>query len=100
VNPIYFDYPYQDNDDVTIQLPSDWQVENVSKPQHIEFKVCLYRSQAEKQDASVHLTRQLGFSGVLRDATYYAALRNFYQQVRTGDEQQIILTRSGPTAQN
>jgi hypothetical protein len=31
---------------------------------------------------------------------YYPALRNFYQAVRTGDEEQIILQPAGSRASN
>jgi hypothetical protein len=34
------------------------------------------------------------------DAKYYSALRDFYQTVRTGDEQQIVLQPGVATASN
>jgi len=100
VNPIYFSYPYQDSDDVTIQLPPGWQTGSLPKPQDIETKVCQYKSQAQQQNASLHLTRQLAFAFIFLDAKYYGALRGFYQQVRTGDEQQIVLNGNASSARN
>jgi len=35
---------------------------------------------------------------MLLDQKYYAALRNFFQAVRTGDEEQIVLQPIGATA--
>jgi len=40
---------------------------------------------------TLHLTRRLTVNFLLVDQEYYPAVRNFFQTVRTGDEEQIVL---------
>jgi hypothetical protein len=47
----------------------------------------------------LHLTRKLEINTLTIDQKYYAPLRSFYQIVKTGDDQQIIL-QLGATASN
>jgi len=49
---------------------------------------------------TLHLTRVLRSDLLMIDAKNYPALRNFYQLVRTGDEEQIILQPVGAQASN
>ncbi len=100
VHPIYFSYPYEDLDDVTIDLPLGWQISNLPQQKDIDVKVCTYHSEAQNKGGSLHITRQLMMNVLMLDPKYYEALRNFYEQVRTGDEQPVILSSSAASAQN
>jgi hypothetical protein len=48
----------------------------------------------------VHLNRVLNLDLLLLEAKYYPALRNFFQVVRTGDEEQVVLQPIGARASN
>jgi Domain of Unknown Function with PDB structure (DUF3858) len=87
-------------DDVSIDLPPGWQISGLPAVKNIDRKVCSYHVEAEKKGAAVHVTRQLTVNFMMLDPKYYGALRNFYQEVRTGDEQQIILSASAATPGN
>ena len=100
VYPIYFEYPYQKIDDVTVDLPPDWQVSSVPPQKTQDSNVVLYDMKVESGKGTVHVVRKLNVDIVLVDVKYYAALRNFFQIVRTGDEQQILLQPSNATASN
>lgn len=91
VHPIYMNYPYEKDDDVTIQLPAGWQVESLPKPQTQDGKVVTYAVKVENDHSTLHLTRKLSWNFLLLDQKYYPSLRNFFQVVRTADEQQIVL---------
>jgi Domain of Unknown Function with PDB structure (DUF3857) len=99
VHPVYFNYAYQDQDDVTIELPAGWQVSSLPMPQNIDGHVVLYHTDAQNNGGSLHVTRQLTVNMLMLDTKYYGALRNFYQQVRTGDEQAIVLSSVASAAQ-
>jgi len=99
VHPIYFNYAYQDQDDVIIELSGGWQINSLPMPQNIDGHVVLYHMDAQNNGGSLHLTRQLTVNMLMLDTKYYGALRNFYQQVRTGDEQQIVLSSVASAAQ-
>jgi hypothetical protein len=63
-----------------------------------EGKVCSYNTSAENHLGTLHLTRKLNIDVLLLDAKYYGALRQFFQVVKTGDEQQIVVQPGGISA--
>jgi hypothetical protein len=100
VHPIYFDYPYEKWDDVTIALPSGWRVDSVPPGQDQDNRVVGYSLKAEDGKDALHLTRKVKVNIVILDPKYYPALRAFFQGVRTADEQQIALLPGSATASN
>ena len=100
VHPIYFEYPYAKTDDVTIDLPLGWQVQSLPQPQDQDAHVVSYSLKAEKDAASLHLARKLTVDFLLFGVEYYPALRSFFQVVRTGDEEQIVLQPGTASASN
>lgn len=91
VNPIYFEFPSEKVDDVTITLPEGWQVGSLPPAQDEGGKAVGYMIKAEGDKQTLHLARKLKIDLILLDVKYYAALRDFFQVVRKGDEQQIVL---------
>jgi hypothetical protein len=100
VHPIYFDFPFEKRDDITIELPSGWQVSNVPAAQKQDAHVIVYTLQVENSRNTLHLTRNLSVDFLLLDPKYYGALRNFFQVVRTSDEEQIVLQPGTASAAN
>ena len=100
VHPIYFRFPYEEVDDVTIHLPPGWQVGTLPEPKTLDVKVFSYRAEAENMGGALHVSRQLRDNILMVNPRYYEGLRNFYAQVRTGDEQQVVLSSSAASAQN
>lgn len=92
VHPIYIEYPYQKVDDLTLELPDGWHAGSLPPAtdlaQHSEIR---YSVKAENGQGAVHLTRNLAIGFMLLQPKYYPALRNFFQSVRTGDSQQVVL---------
>ncbi len=91
VHPVYFEYPHQKSDDVTIELPPGWQVSSVPPPQERNGKVIVYSLKVEQAPGNLRLLRQFTVDMLLLDPKYYSQLRNFYQVVRTDDALQIIV---------
>jgi hypothetical protein len=100
VHPIYFDYPFQQEDDVNISLPDGWRVSSLPPAQNQDAKAALYALKVESDKGTVRLTRNLNIDLLLLEQKYYPVLRNFFQVVRTGDEEQIVLQPAGATASN
>jgi transglutaminase-like putative cysteine protease len=100
VHPLYFEYPSQKVDDITIDLPLGWQVQSLPKPQKQDGHVVTYDLVATNDAGSLHVRRTLTVDMLLLDQKYYGALRNFFQGVRTGDEEQIVLQPGNASAQN
>jgi hypothetical protein len=100
VHPIYFSFPAENMDDITIQLPRRWRVTGLPAAQDRDAKACVYSLKVENKDDAVHVVRNLDMKLYLTDAKYYPALRNFFQAVRTGDDQQIVLQPGATDASN
>jgi hypothetical protein len=97
VHPIYFRYPFQASDDVTIDLPLGWQISSVPEPQKLDAKAITYKLEAKNERGALHLTRELVVDLVLLPQDKYDALRRVFQVVRTQDEQQVALLPGGST---
>jgi Domain of Unknown Function with PDB structure (DUF3857) len=100
IHPVYFAFPFERVDDVTIDLPAGWQVQSLPKPQNEDGHVMAYESNVEKGTGSLHLSRKLWVDILMLQPNYYPALRNFFQAVRSGDEEQIVLQPGTATASN
>ena len=90
-HPIYVHFPHEQLDDITISLPLGWLVTSLPKPQVQSGHVVAYTSQVEDRKDSLHFTRKLTVDFLLLEQKYYVALRNFYQVVRSSDEEQVLL---------
>jgi hypothetical protein len=99
VHPIYNDFLSQRIDDVTIELPNGWTASNLP-----EFKppqggnIISFTTTVENNKTSLHITRKLDVSFLMLATKYYASLQKFFQQVRTADEEQIVLQSAATTA--
>jgi len=91
VHPLYFHYPSEKVDKVTIDLPLGWQVSSVPQPATNDAKVLLYAMKVENNNGTLHVERRVKSDIISLDPKYYPALRQFYQAVRTADDQQIVL---------
>jgi hypothetical protein len=100
VHAIYSDYPYEKVDDITIDLPPGWRVSSVPPQQDKDGRVVAYSMKVESGQDTLHLTRKLALEFVFLDLKYYGALRNFFEAVRTGDEDQIVLQPGTASASN
>lgn len=100
VHPVYVEYPFEKVDDVTIELPQGWQIGNVPAAVSKEGRVIGYSLNVENDKTTLHLSRKLMWNFLLLDVKYYGALREFFQQVRTGDEEQIVLQPAAQAAAN
>jgi hypothetical protein len=92
--PVYFDYAYTFMDDITVQLPLVLRVTSVPASQDRTNGMGFYQIASENQGASLHLARKMGVSGILYPAESYPAIRHFFNQVKAGDEQQVVLEAS------
>jgi hypothetical protein len=91
VHPIYFHFPFQFLDDVTVDLPPGWQIGSLPAAQNTGGKLINYSMTADSKSGTPHWTRQLTIDTLLLQPNYYQSLREFYQAVRAADEQQIVL---------
>ncbi len=95
VHPIYFAYPYSKLDDVTIELPPEWQAIAVPQARTQKGNSIAYSMNVEDNQRTLHITRQIDNDIFILEQSNYSALRRFFQLVRSGDEEQIVLQPPG-----
>jgi hypothetical protein len=96
--PICFHFPFQKVDEINIQLPAAWQVGSVPKAVDQDAKAVQYTLKIDGTGSSVHFRRLLRSDLYMVSADKYNVLRGFYQLVRTGDDQQIVLQQGAVAA--
>lgn len=95
VHPIYFRYMFEKVDDVRIELPLGWKVSSLPQPVNHDAQQIAYTLKVNSDKGTLHLERTLRCSLIFVDPKSYGTLRNFYQAVRSADEQQIVLQPEG-----
>jgi hypothetical protein len=100
VHPIYVEYPYTESDDINIQIPAGWQVSSLPKGWSDSGKVVAYTLEAENNKGNLHLSRKLTLDFILMDLKYYTPLREYFQQIKTSEDQQVVLDVSPARAGN
>ena len=82
------------------RLVNGWQVSSLPTVQDMDAKAALYSLKVENNKGTLHLTRRLNMDLLMVEVKLYPTLRNFFQVVRTGDEQQIVLQPGAAAASN
>jgi transglutaminase-like putative cysteine protease len=100
VHPLYFSWKFQKQDDIRIVLPPEWQARDLPKPQSTETDLVGYSLSSENDKGTLRLVRKLRSDVISLETDQYETLHRFYQAVRTGDEQQLVLEPSGTPASN
>lgn len=97
---IYFPYLFETQDLAKIALPAGWKVDSLPKEVHIDAKAADYRIVAEEKENALLVTRTFKSELLLLQANFYPTLQRFYQQIRSGDEQQAVLRPGATSASN
>jgi hypothetical protein len=96
--PVYFRYPFESADDITVTLPDGWKVDNQPKDMDRDAKAMEFKLEVKSDGGVVRIKRQLRSDVVMVGKENYSVLRNFYQLVKSEDEQQIVLLSGGTSA--
>lgn len=98
---IYFGYPYEESDNIRIRLPMLWKVESVPPAKTIDPGGNLhYEISASEEGAFLTIKRREVIGGILYPANSYTAIRSFFGQVKTNDEQQSVFQSALSSSRN
>ncbi len=89
--PVYFDFPFETTDEITLKFPVILQVSSVPEVRDQTTPYGRYQSSCRPKENTLRIERRLTTEGLLIPTQYYAGLRNFHEGVRAGDEQQVVL---------
>lgn len=96
--PIYFEFPYSAIDEIHVVLPEGIRPENLPTKDEVGLGYAFYGSQYSLQGRELTSTRILGVGGNIYEVEKYPELKSFYEKVKAGDDQQIVLS-GAPNAQ-
>jgi hypothetical protein len=100
VHPVYFAFPVEKADEVTLELPPGWRVVSIPKEQNLNANILKYSLKVEDGKESVRLSRELRINVLMLDTSYYGAFHNFFEAVRTVDQSQVVLQPGAAVAAN
>src|SRR6266853_1902493 len=96
--PVYFPYPFTDNDTVTIKVPAGFMLENMPPAQDAKLPYARYQNVSQFDGIQLLTQRQLAFNGIFFPVDKYSELKSFFGKVQAGDEQQAVLHAGGSTS--
>lgn len=92
-HPVYFNYPYGSEDQIDITLPPGFRMQTAPALPSSTDNAFRYSAGVTSRAGSVTILRALLQDVLLAKATAYPRFRTFYQLVRTGDQEQLVLVR-------
>jgi uncharacterized protein DUF3857/transglutaminase superfamily protein len=92
VQPVYFDFPFMRQDDVSVTLPERFRADIVPHERQTSTDMASYKMAIETAAGGLRFRRDLTVKRTLIKVDAYDSLRNFYQAVRAGDEQHVVLS--------
>jgi hypothetical protein len=98
--PVSLDYPNRVFDDIRIKLPDNLQVENLPPNENERVQYAMYKVERKQDGNELVITRDLAINSYLFGSTQYTTLKAFYDKVNQSDQQQALLKRGTPVAQN
>lgn len=90
VYPVYYHFPYETRDEVNLEPAPGWVVTILPGDTDVDQKLVAYKLKFENRLGAVHVTRVLKVDFVLLDAKYYGSLKDFFEQVRSSDQKQMV----------
>jgi len=97
--PIYFPYPFTDNDTVILQVPSGLTAESIPQKEDAQLPFARYQNVSNFDGAKFISQRQLAFNAIYLPVEKYSELKTFFGKVQAGDEQQAVLHGGSTSAQ-
>jgi hypothetical protein len=91
--PVYFPHAFQEVDEVTLRLPDGLKVDAVPAPTNHKPGFGGYERSVSFDPQSRTLTwkRRMAIDGIFFRTEHYPMLRSFFNTVRQGDEQSLVL---------
>jgi hypothetical protein len=91
--PISFPFPFTEEDELTVQLPEGYVVEESPYRRKAGLSYAGYEISSEVKDHELVTDRDLHFKGTELPPEKYEELKNFFSVVQKGDEGHAVLRR-------
>ena len=91
LHPVYFRNPFREVDELTVQVPAGYKIENVPAPVNAQEAYGQFQVSRTRDGNNLKVKRTLVVDGFYYPTTWYPSLRNFFNKVRAADEEQAVL---------
>jgi Domain of Unknown Function with PDB structure (DUF3857) len=100
VNPVHFNFRYEEMDDVKIHGPAAYKIETIPPRKVINPGTAMsYEILPSQQGDTLEVKRRLTVSEINYPADSYAALRSFFNLAKSDDQAQVVL-QNAETSKN
>jgi len=99
-NFVYFQYPYEEIDDIKVHLPAGYKVESVPPSHNTDLKAVACDISAETQGSTIEIKRHLSVRGLIFTKDEYPTLRRFFGMVKANDNSQMVLQNATSAKNN
>ena len=89
--PVYFPYTSEEIDKVTLRVPQGYSLETISNGQDVKLPSTRFITTRSYQQGQLLLTRALIVNSIYFQPDQYPMLRSFFRQLKTAEEEQIVL---------
>lgn len=91
VHDIYFPYPYQVADNLTIELPPGFEAEALPASRKQNTNVASFENGVLHAAGKVEFTRRLAIEGIYFLSHRYPEVKAFFEKVRSSDDEKIVV---------
>ena len=89
--PVYFSYPYEEYDQVLLQLPQDYEVEKLPANAKESSEYGRYGDAWTQQGGMITMQRRFALDWFYFQPEQYGGLRDFFNKVHNSDQGNVIL---------
>jgi transglutaminase-like putative cysteine protease len=93
VHPLYFGFPFEEADEITIELPKGYRVEFTPRARSEDLEAVSFEAKSEADSSQVRFERRLVVRSAYFSVPSYSGLRAFYSRVRLADAEFMVLQR-------
>ncbi|HKW74590.1 MAG TPA: DUF3857 domain-containing protein [Terriglobales bacterium] len=97
--PVYFSYAFEEADKVSVKLPAGYSVEDVPPKQVASIGYAAYQNLIQFNGTQLVSQRVLQVNGIFFTLDRYPTVKDFFNKVQEGDEEQTILKEGTTSAQ-
>jgi len=91
MNPVYFNYLFTELDEVHITLSSGMAVESMPTDDLVRTDFSVYATTQKAEGAGIVSRRNLLLGGLMFPPANYGELKSFFDKVKTGDDQPLLV---------
>jgi hypothetical protein len=98
---IYFAYPNETADEITIQLPAGWGSSALPPPQDMSLGGGFhFEMSAKQEEGAIQIHRRQVVGGMLFSTDSYPDIRKFFHFAKSSDDQQLVLQAASASSRN